>query len=530
MSADPDSRQVHVRIRKQAKEWKEHELVKFPNGFLHCAPPQRHRLICKTATLRAEKLFRSSEAEATADSRTLENDPIRSSFPFDDFFLECTDCVSVSSTRPNMEHWDDTSNTYKNLPEKARVVEGNTFMRLTMQPMMTWQRRTDDLTTKFWFQTQTYNRNVSVPQTDKANVPGATDGSMITINQGAQKSIFKVLLQRRPGNKQLGRNQMVIAQTVTRKDPLYHAPAIGMELFYEPTTSGTSDAVQSLTFDPLLSGTKIVGTFGENLVGEDTAGDSWVVSLSQDLATAPHQTRTHTYKVLQAQDAGNQDEILISLDDAFGFTQDYIPAPGDIFYYEKTKKDGDKTVVDRVHERVIGKIELIDSGTASPKMKLYYENTLALDFVANQTFIKLYTDDGWTFPFTQTNDGGERVFQLPYDIQITSPGAGGEAVTYAHDESFAHKWHCDRMDDACRFNLVADDVNSLRFRVRDAENHSLTDLVRAGNGRYVNDTADVTLDMFFVYEKFTPPVEQPQHLDATFTGYYRKAITDQFGV
>lgn len=86
------------------------------------------------------------------------------------------------------------------------------------------------------------------------------------------------------------------------------------------------------------------------------------------------------------------------------------------------------------------------------------------------------------------------------------------------------------MDDACRFNLVADDVNSLRFRVRDAENHSLTDLVRAGNGRYVNDTADVTLDMFFVYEKFTPPVEQPQHLDATFTGYYRKAITDQFGV
>ena len=89
------------------------------------------------------------------------------------------------------------------------------------------------------------------------------------------------------------------------------------------------------------------------------------------------------------------------------------------------------------------------------------------------------------------------------------------------------RWHILRHDDASHFTLKGDDVKSVQFRACTAEEHSLKWLV---DNYYIEPEADLNLEMWFTYEKFTPQQQQPPKFESTFTGYYKTAITDQHGV
>ena len=84
-----------------------------------------------------------------------------------------------------------------------------------------------------------------------------------------------------------------------------------------------------------------------------------------------------------------------------------------------------------------------------------------------------------------------------------------------------------RHDDAAHFTLKGEDVKTLQFRVCTPEEHSLKWLV---DHYYIDEDADLNLEMWFVYERYTPQQQQPQHFDNHFVGYYKSAITDQHGV
>ena len=89
------------------------------------------------------------------------------------------------------------------------------------------------------------------------------------------------------------------------------------------------------------------------------------------------------------------------------------------------------------------------------------------------------------------------------------------------------RWHVLRHDDASHFTLKGDDVKTVQFRACTAEEHSLKWLV---DNYYIEPEADLNLEMWFTYEKFTPQQQQPPKFESTFTGYYKTAITDQHGV
>ena len=95
------------------------------------------------------------------------------------------------------------------------------------------------------------------------------------------------------------------------------------------------------------------------------------------------------------------------------------------------------------------------------------------------------------------------------------------------DEQINIRWRIVRQDDAAHFTLNGDDVKSLQFRVVTPEEHSLKWLV---DNFYIDEDADLNLEMWFVYERYTPQQQQPQHNANHFVGYYKSAITDQHGV
>ena len=117
-------------------------------------------------------------------------------------------------------------------------------------------------------------------------------------------------------------------------------------------------------------------------------------------------------------------------------------------------------------------------------------------------------------PVYEQDSNGEDVIE----IDPTSP---------VHEETDHIRWRIVRQDDAAHFTLNGDDVKSLQFRVVTPEEHSLKWLV---DNFYIDEDADLNLEMWFVYERYTPQQQQPQHNANHFVGYYKSAITDQHGV